>query len=438
MRRFLPLLLLLSAVVAACNGEFDQRQDEAKTQGAGGSSTGTLPNQNGPAFIRGVVSNAGTIDDAYVTLRRINDDASIDFTGNIGLGRTFSNGIYQVFLTDTGYRGPILVEVRGGVGARGANPATALSNKFHDFRADHVMYGVVPLYDGYSVIDVNVSPLTTVAVGRCLAFDGSIAGVQGGIGTGIYGLVCQQVAEFFGLDGIRARQPADYSASGSFGSDDFYARVLAALSQVAKDLGVSNVFDFCLGLYQDALDDGELNGSIAVVPNTPLAMPDLGSGGLIGSALLNNYMDPSNLERAAGGDNTQVTSGSALDTLITTLDSVRDVDTATRVYDLTVRVPGEVTVGKGSEWATSIEALDQLGTSINFHPYGDSGGPSFVDFAWSSSSPANVSVLQYGRISVNAAAPSGNYTLTLTIQPAAGQTFVTGPTETHTITVRVP
>ncbi|MCA8946709.1 MAG: hypothetical protein KDB29_10820, partial [Planctomycetes bacterium] len=154
MRRFLPLLLLLSAVVAACNGEFDQRQDEAKTQGAGGSSTGTLPNQNGPAFIRGVVSNAGTIDDAYVTLRRINDDASIDFTGNIGVGRSFSNGIYQIFLTDTGYRGPILVEVRGGVGARGANPATALSNKFHDFRADHVMYGVVPLYDGYSVIDV--------------------------------------------------------------------------------------------------------------------------------------------------------------------------------------------------------------------------------------------------------------------------------------------
>lgn len=438
MRRFLPLLLLLSAVVAACNGEFDQRQDEAKTQGAGGSSTGTLPNQNGPAFIRGVVSNAGTIDDAYVTLRRINDDASIDFTGNIGVGRSFSNGIYQIFLTDTGYRGPILVEVRGGVGARGANPATALSNKFHDFRADHVMYGVVPLYDGYSVIDVNVSPLTTVAVGRCLAFDGSIAGVQGGIGTGIYGLVCQQVAEFFGLDGIRARQPVDYSASGSFGSDDFYARVLAALSQVAKDLGVSNVFDFCLGLYQDALDDGELNGSIAVVPNTPIAMPDLGSAGLIGSALLNNYMDPSNLERAAGGDNTQVVSGSALDTLITTLDSVRDVDTATRVYDLTVRVPGEVTVGKGNEWATSIEALDQLGTSINFHPYGDSGGPSFVDFAWSSSSPANVSVLQYGRISVNAAAPSGNYTLTLTIQPAAGQTFVSGPTETHTITVRVP
>ncbi|MCA8946710.1 MAG: hypothetical protein KDB29_10825, partial [Planctomycetes bacterium] len=251
-------------------------------------------------------------------------------------------------------------------------------------------------------------------------------------------LVCQQVAEFFGLDGIRARQPVDYSASGSFGSDDFYARVLAALSQVAKDLGVSNVFDFCLGLYQDALDDGELNGSIAVVPNTPIAMPDLGSAGLIGSALLNNYMDPSNLERAAGGDNTQVVSGSALDTLITTLDSVRDVDTATRVYDLTVRVPGEVTVGKGNEWATSIEALDQLGTSINFHPYGDSGGPSFVDFAWSSSSPANVSVLQYGRISVNAAAPSGNYTLTLTIQPAAGQTFVSGPTETHTITVRVP
>jgi len=296
----------------------------------------------------------------------------------------------------------------------------------------------VPLYDGYSVIDVNVSPLTTVAVGRCLSFNGGVAGVLGGIGTGMYGLMCQQVAEFFGIDGIRAQLPSDYSASGSFGSNDLYARVLAALSQVAKDIGVANVFDFCLGMYDDALDDGELNGSIPVVPNTPIAMPDLGASGLIGSALLNNYMDPANLERQAGGDNTGIVTGDSVDTLITTLDSARDIDNAVRTYDLTVRVPSDLTVAKGDETATYIEALDQLGNSINFHPYGDSGGPSFVEFAWVSSSPGNVSVQQYGRVTVNAAAPSGTYTLTLTIQPAAGQTYVTGPTQVHTINVHVP
>jgi hypothetical protein len=198
------------------------------------------------------------------------------------------------------------------------------------------------------------------------------------------------------------------------------------------------VFDFYLGMYQDALDDGELNGSIPVVPNTPIAMPDLGSAGLVGSALLNNYMDPTNLERLAGGDNTNITPGGSVDTLITTLDTSRDIDNAVRTYDLTVRVPTGINVSKGGEYRTSIEALDQIGGSVNFHPYGDSAGPSFVEFAWVSSSPVNVSVQQYGRISVDAMAPSGNYTLTLTIQPAAGQTYVTGPTETHTVTVHVP
>lgn len=438
MRRLLPLLVLLTAALAACNGDFDQRQEQASTSGFGGTSTGTLPNQRGPAFVAGGVTNAGAVVSAFVTLRRVNADASIDFTSDLGVGTTFANGFYQVFLTDTGYRGPIVVEIRGGSGAQGANPATALTDKFQDFRADHVMYGVLPLYDGYSVVDVNVTPLTTVAVARCLAFNGSVAGVLGGVGTGMFGLVCQQVAEFFGLSRIRGVLPVDYSASGAFGTEDLYARVLAALSQIALNLGVANVYDFCLGLYQDALDDGELNGSIAVVPNTPIAMPDLGSAGLIGSALLNDYMAPANLERQAGGDSNSVTTGSSVDTLITTLDSLRDVDTAVRSYDLVVRVPGRVDVAKGSNARTSIEALDRIGTSIEFHPYGDSGGPSFVEFAWVSSSPADVSVQQYGRISVAGTAPSGDYTLTLTIQPLAGQTYVTGPTQTHTVTVHVP
>ena len=114
MLKKLTPLLLVACMLAACNGDFDQRQDEATTKGAGSTSVGTLPNQGGPRYIRGVVSNAGAVSGAYVTLRRINNDASIDFTTNLGNGVTFSNGIYQIYLTDLSYRGPILVEVRGG------------------------------------------------------------------------------------------------------------------------------------------------------------------------------------------------------------------------------------------------------------------------------------------------------------------------------------
>jgi hypothetical protein len=432
-------LLLVACVLTACTGDFDQRQEKAKTQGAGVGSTGTVANPNTSVFVRGTASSGGAIKGAFVKLRRINADASVDWNdaNALGTGVTFDNGIFQVYIDDDDYRGPVLVEIRGGTGVLGANPATSLSNKFHDMRADHVMYSAVPFFEGYSIFEADVTPLTSAAVARCLSLDGSIAGVTGGMAAGMFGLMCQQVAEFFGLNHIRGKIPKDYSASGSFGNQDLYGRVLAALSQVAKDIGVANVFDFHLGIYQDAFDDGELNGSIGVVPNTPIAMPDLGAASLIGSALFNNYMDPANFERATGGNNTQITPGGDVDDLINTLDSARDIDNAVRAYELTVRVPKNVEIQQGSFHQTRVIALDQIGGSIEFDPYGDSAGPSFVEFAWTSSSPTDVSVQPFGRITVNGSAPTGNYTLTLTIQPLAGQTFVTGPVETHTVIVKV-
>ncbi|MBZ0136106.1 MAG: hypothetical protein K8I27_07020 [Planctomycetes bacterium] len=439
MRNLLLCAVLPLLALCACDGDFDQRQDDAETVRAGGGSTGSLSNPTLGEFVRGTVSTGGAVGGATVILRPINPDAGVNWDNNsvLGTGTTFSNGIYHVYMLNDSYRGPILVEVRGGGGATGGNPATSASRKLHDMDSPHVLYSVVPLFDGYSVTQVDVSPLTSVAVARCLSLDGSIAGVTGGISTGMFGLMCQQTAEFFGLGRIRARIPSDYAASGAFGNDDLYGRVMAALSQLAKNIGVINVFDFYAGLYEDALDDGELNGSIAVVPNTPIAMPDLGQAGLIGSALRDDYMDPLNLERATGGDNTQITTGGPVDLLITALDAVRDIDNAVRDYDNVVRVVGSVTVAQGGTYQTRIEALDQIGGGIDFHPYGDSAGPSFVEFNWVSSSPVNVSVQPYGLITVNPAAPKGTYTLTLTIQPLAGQTFVTGPTEVHTVKVKV-
>jgi hypothetical protein len=439
MRTSFPALIVALFALCSCTGEFDQRQEEAKTQGAGVGSTGTVANPNHSAFVRGTVSSGGAVKGAFVKLRRINADASVDWNDSnaLGTGITFSNGIFQVFIDDDNYRGPVLIEIRGGSGVLGANPATSLSQKFHDMRADHVMYSAVPFFEGYSIFDADVTPLTSFAVARCLSLDGSIAGVTGGISTGMFGLMCQQAAEFFGLPHIRGKVPTDFSSSGSFGNQDLYGRVLAALSQVARDIGVANVFDFHLGMYQDALDDGELNGSIGAVPNTPIAMPDLGAAGLIGSALLNNYMDPANLERAAGGDSTQINAGDDVDNLISTLDSTRDIDDAVRAYELTVKVPKNLKIQQGGSRQTRVLALDQIGGGIEFDPYGDSAGPSFVEFAWTSSSPANVSVQPFGRITVSGAAPDGNYMLTLTIQPLAGQTFVTGPVQTHTVIVEV-
>lgn len=440
MKHSLALLVVaVACLLGACTGDFDQRQEQADTTVPGAESSGTTANPADGRFVRGAVTIGGAVRGASVILRPINDDGSVDWDDNnaLGNGVTFDNGIYQVTIQDSRYRGAMLVEVAGNLNADGGNPATAVSNKFHDMGNGHVLYGVVPFYEGYSVVDVFVTPLTTSVVGRCLAFNGGIGGVQGGISMGLNGLVSQQMAEFFGLSRLLTREPLDFARAGSVGDDTLYGYVMAALSQVAKDIGVANVFDFYLGMYLDALDDRELNGSIGAIPNTGIAMPDLGSGGLIGAALFNNFMDPANAERVRGADNTSVSAGGDLDNLINTLDSVRDIDDAQRSYELTVRVPGTIELNPGDVFQTRTTVLDRIGNSVSFHAFGDSAGPSFVDFNWNSSSPANVSVQQYGRISVAPAASSGTYTIFLTIQPVLGQTFISGPTEIYTVTVKV-
>lgn len=437
------IALLLPLVLGGCTGDFDQREEQATTVGIGHNSAGTSGNPSSGPFVRGVVDMAGVVRNAGVVLRPINDDGSVNWDDNDILGSTvtFSNGIYQARVLNKDYEGPILVEVRGqtlqNVHARGANPATADSNKYHTMGIQHVLYSVLPHFEGQSAGNVHVTPTTTVAVGRCLSFDGSIAGVTGGISAGMFSMCCQQVAKFFGLDQVRASHPQDFAASEAFGKARMHAFVITALCQVAHDAGVQNIFDFWDGLYEDALDDGELNASIGLVPNTGVAMPDLGVAGLLGDALLNGYLVLGNDERQIETDATDVPNDNSLDNLITFLDTARDINSTTATYDILLRDPGSVTIKRGKRWKSRIFAMDQIGNSAGFHAYGDSGGPCFVDFAFVSSSPANVVVNPFGEISVPLGASKGNYTLTLTVQPFAGQTFVAGPTYVRQITVKV-
>lgn len=438
----LALCLLSLATVPACEGDFDQQVEEAKSQGPGSGSTGSIVNPDAK-FVRGFVSTGGAVRNAVVTLRAINDDGSIDLDEArvLGTGFTFNNGIYQVNIRRNGYRGAVLVEVRGqntlAVPTDNGNPATARTNKFHLMEPGHVLYSVLPYFDGYSNGDTHVTPLTTVAVMRSLSFDGSIAGVQGGISMGMFGLMCQQVAGHFGLDAVRAKTPTDFSLSGGLPGDQTYAYVLAALSQVAKNLGVANVNDFWLGMAEDARDDGVLNGSIGYVPNTAVTMPDLSAASLIGAALFNDYLDPNNLERVPGKNNTEIGVGSTLDLLIAHLNTARNINASVHDYELTVRVPNDLTLSQGETAYTHTTVLKRIGNGTKFHPFGDSAGPGFVEFDFVSGSPANVDVQPFGRIVVNPLAVDGDYTITLTVRPRIGQTFVTGPLDTYSFTVRV-
>ncbi len=441
--RLLVLMALAAAVLSGCNGDFDQRQDVAKKIAPGGSSVGTTANPLGATFVRGVASIGGAVRNAVVILRPINLDGSVNWADQdaLGQGVTFFNGIFQITVLDRTYRGPVLVEVRGQNSVTtvtdGGNPVTATSNKFHAMGQQHVLYSVLPYYDAQSTGDTIVTPLTTFAVMRCLSFNGSIAGVNGGISAGLFGLVCQQTARFFGLAQVRAKLPADFAGSGGFGSDALQSYALAALAQLARDIGVANVWDFWLGLAQDAADDGIANGSIGFVPGTGIAMPDLTASGLIGNALLNNYLAPGNLDRLVSPDSTGVAAGSALAQLITDLNAARDINNVTVDYDIVFRVPDVLELHRGQTERTTVLACQQIGNTTLFHPFGDSAGPSFVDFSWVSSSPANVSVLTFGRITISPTAPIGDYTLQLTVSPKAGQIFVTGFTRAYNITIKV-
>ncbi len=434
MTRIAVSLVLLVLALSACDGDFDQRVEVARTLSSGSGSTATNPNPASGLFVRGTVSIGGAVKNALVMLRPVNDDGSIDFDDSHALGVTvtFANGIYQAIIRDKTYRGPIVVDVRGqnvaGVVSEGANPATATTEQWHELGAGHTFYGVLPSFEGKQVGDVNVTPLTTCAVTRGLFL--------GGVSAGMYGLCSRNVGDFLGLGQIRTYVPYDFARGGSFGDHEMYAYVMATLSQVAKNIGVTNVFDFYEGMSRDCLDDGELNGSIGFVPNTGIAMPDLSAASILGDALNDDYLAPGNVERVRNPDNTGVSPGSKLANLIAALTAARDINSTTYTYDLILRVPGGVDVNVGEEVDTRIFAIDTLGGS-NVESYGDSGGPCLVSYAFVSSSPANVTVLPFGRISAPTGATPGTYTLTLTVSPVIAQTLVTGATQVFNIAVHV-
>ena len=435
----LLLPALAALLLAACDGDFDQRVEEATVFGEGGGAFATTANPNLEVAVRGIVSIGGALRNGKVALRAVKQDGSIDFSpaGLLGSTITHSDGVYQASVRDLGYRGPIVVEITGGnvngAVTQGGNPATASSDKLHQMGSGHVLYSVLPYFDGQRASDVQVTPLTTVAVMRGLSFT---APVQGGVSAGMFGLMCRQVAGFFALERIRGDVPIDFAITGSVGFAENYGYVLAALSQVALDIGVQNVFDFHLGMALDARDDGVLNGSIGPIPGTAIAMPDLSQAGLVGNALRNNFLAPLNPERLVGPENTVIQPGDRLDTLTTALDAARDINASTEAYDLAARVPEYLELSPGQEVRTRIFALENIGNG-DFHPYGDSGGPSFVDYAFISSSPIDIDVQPLGRIVVDPAAPPGLYNIALTISPAGGQTMLTGPVLSYSIVVRV-
>ena len=437
----LVLVIGLLLLLASCTGEFDQRQEVAEQTVPGGKSVGTVANPNSGVFVRGACSIGGAVRNALVTLRPISLDGSVDWDDHNALGRgvTFDNGIYQVHVQRP-YRGPVLIEVRGqnavSVVSDGGNPATSVSAKFHAMGPHHVLYSVLPFHEGASSDGTHVTPFTTLAVARSLSFNGGIAGVQGGIATGLFGLTCRQAARFFGLSNVRSSLPSDLAASGGFGLDALQAYALAALSQLARNLGVNNVWDFWLGLWLDGLDDGRANGSIGFVPGTGIGMPDLGQAGLLGDALFNDYLAPGNPDRPFNPDNTMI-AGTPLGALAADLGAARDIDAATVDYDIVLRVPGEFELLRGTELRTSVLACQRIGAGTDFHPLGDSGGPSFVEFNWTSAAPGVLAILDYGRIRAATFAPVGDYEILLTVQPRAGQTFVTGPVQQYLFIVRV-
>lgn len=426
--------VLLALALAACDGDFDQRVEVARTVASGTGSTGTTPNPSSGNFVRGTVSIGGAVRNALVMLRPVLADGSIDLDDghSLGVTVTFNNGIYQAIVRDKTYRGPIVVEVRGqnvaGVQAQGGNPATSQSSQLHDMQSGHVFYGLLPYWNGKNAGDVAITPLTTCAVMRGLFL--------GGVSAGMYGMCTRNLGDFFGIGHTRTFVPYDFARTGSFGDHEMYAYVMAALSQVAKNIGVTNVFDFYEGMSRDCLDDGELNGSIGFVPNTGIAMPDLSAANIVGDALFDDYLAVGNVERVRGPDNAGIVAGSALDLLITALGATRDINSPTYTYDLVLRVPGEVDLDVGDEFASRIFAMETLG-GTGLESYGDSGGPSFVSYSFVSSSPLNVTVLPFGRISAPTGATPGTYTLTLTVSPAPAQTLITGPTQVFTITVHV-
>jgi hypothetical protein len=230
------------------------------------SATGTVQGGGGTpmnGMTSGTVFN-GTMNNATVMAYSVNNGM---MGAQLSSGTTDSMGGFSLSLG--AYSGPVMLRVSGGTYVNLAT-GTTLTMPMSD-----AMTAVIPsLASGATVTGIQVTPLTSMAQAMAQYMTGGMTGSN-------IAAANTAVGNYFMVSDILQTMPmnAAISGSGATATSDMinYGIVIAAMSQYAQTLGITDPAALITAMMNDA-SDGVMNGNMG---NTSIAMGGMG-GGMMG------------------------------------------------------------------------------------------------------------------------------------------------------------
>jgi hypothetical protein len=243
--------------------------------GGGSSDNGTTP-----ATSNGTISGAaikGPVSGATVTAYGITNGA---MGTQVASGTTDSQGNFS--MTMGAYTGPVMLQVSGGFYIDEAMGATM------SMSPGDVMTCVIPsVSSGASVTGVQMTPLTSMAQTMANNMAGGMTGSN-------IAAANTSVGNYFMVTDILHTQPMNPLVSGSSGTANQdmknYGMAIAAMSQSAKDMGMTSSSSMVTSMMSDA-SDGVMNG---LMGSSPIMM----GGMMTGSSMMTTTAGTSGLASA--------------------------------------------------------------------------------------------------------------------------------------------
>lgn len=243
--------------------------------GGGGGSSATTP-----AISIGTISGTavkGPVGGGTVTAYSITDGI---VGSQLASGTTDSQGNFQISIGN--YSGSVMLQLSGGSFKDEATDATKTMSP------GDVMTAVTqPVTSGETVTGIQITPLTSMAQAMANNMTGGMTGTN-------IAAANTSVGNYFMVNDILHTQPMNplVSGSSSTATQDRknYGMAIAAMSQLAKDMGMTSSSSMVPAMMSDA-SDGVMNG---MTGNTPILM----SGMLAGNSLMTTTAGTSGL--AAG------------------------------------------------------------------------------------------------------------------------------------------
>ncbi|HEX9135764.1 MAG TPA: hypothetical protein VF905_02315 [Nitrospirota bacterium] len=232
--------------------------------GGGGSGVTTPMGNSGNTGANGMISGTavkGPVSGATVTAFAVNN-------GTMGMklasGTTDSQGNFNISIGD--YAGPIMVEMSGGTYVDEATGATV------NMASGAVMTAVMTSVPaGMTVTGIQITPLTSMA--QAMADN-----MAGGMTDANITAANAAMGNYFMVNDILHTQPMNPLVSGSSGTatQDMknYGMAIAAMSQSAKDMGMTSSSSMVTAMMNDA-SDGVMNGMMG---STPVMMGGMMTG----------------------------------------------------------------------------------------------------------------------------------------------------------------